>query len=413
MSLYPRGRVWWYKFWFKGQPIRDSAHTRSKTVAREAEKVRRRELELAVNHIPKRQRAPLFGVACKEWLAGKTGIAESSLERYRLCVGHLTEEFGSRLVCDLDACDIANYQAKRLAAGVSGRSVNYEVGALRGVLKKFRVWHEVMAEEISWLEENHDVGKAVSQEDEQKLVKAAQGSRSMAILPLLCLSTDTGMRASEVKALRRRDLGLVWGDGVIQSGQVIVPKSKTEAGAGRCIPFTRRACAILTMWLSNFPDACPDSYVFPYHKVGIGGDSRIPQIWAVDLCRPMGEWKKAWAGICKSAGVRYRWHDLRHTFVSRLAENPNVSEETLKQLAGHVSKRMLERYSHIRSHAKKAAIATLDSFARSDLVFEETGHKTGHSPSLDSSTDSANLLETNGGPTRTRTWDQRIMSPLL
>lgn len=111
------------------------------------------------------------------------------------------------------------------------------------------------------------------------------------------------MRASEVKALRRRDLGLEWVEGVIQSGQVIVPKSKTRAGRGRCIPFTRRVCAVLTMWLSYFPDAGPDSYVFPYHKVGIGGDSRVPRIWAVDLSRSMGEWKKAWAGILKSAGI--------------------------------------------------------------------------------------------------------------
>ena len=123
-----------------------------------------------------------------------------------------------------------------------------------------------------------------------------------------------------------------------------------------------RGCAVLTMWLSRFPNAGPESFIFPYHKVGIGGNSRVPQTWAVDLNRPMGEWKKAWEGVCKSAGVRCRWHDLRHTFISRLAENPSVSEETLKQLAGHVSKKMLERYSHIRRHAKQAAIATLEQF---------------------------------------------------
>jgi len=48
------------------------------------------------------------------------------------------------------------------------------------------------------------------------------------------------------------------------------------------------------------------------------------------------------------------------TFITRLAENPNVSEETIRALAGHVSKRMLERYSHIRLAAKEAAIAGLE-----------------------------------------------------
>jgi integrase len=63
------------------------------------------------------------------------------------------------------------------------------------------------------------------------------------------------------------------------------------------------------------------------------------------------------------ARVEYRWHDLRHTFVSRLAENPHVREETIRSLAGHVSKQMLQRYSHIRTHAKQAAIAALESEA--------------------------------------------------
>jgi hypothetical protein len=69
--VYRRGRVWWYKFWFNGQLIRESANSGSKTVAREAEKARRRELELAVNRIPKRERVPLFSLAAQEWLAGK------------------------------------------------------------------------------------------------------------------------------------------------------------------------------------------------------------------------------------------------------------------------------------------------------------------------------------------------------
>jgi hypothetical protein len=58
--------------------------------------------------------------------------------------------------------------------------------------------------------------------------------------------------------------------------------------------------------------------------------------------------------------VDYRLYDARHTFVTRLAENPKVSEETIRQLAGHVSPRMLARYAHIRAQARRAAIATLE-----------------------------------------------------
>lgn len=398
MSLYRRGETWWYKFSFNGQSIRESAKTNSKTVARDAELARRRDIERAYNRIPKRERVPLFSSAADVWLAGKTGLAPKSTERYEQCVPHLKEEFGRRLVCDVDANDIAEYQRKRLAAGVSNRTVNYEVGSLRGILRQFGLWGPI-ADRVRALPERHDVGRAVSAGDEAKLIAAASAGRSPALLPLLLISLDTGMRSSEVQALRRRDLKLTWTDGNISRGELIVPKSKTAAGTGRLIPFTRRVRACLSLWLSRFPEAGPDSFVFPFHQVGIGGDTRTVEVYDVDLERPMGSWRKAWLGACKKAGVRYRWHDLRHTFVSRLAESATISEQTTRSLAGHVSRQMLEHYSHIRSQAKEAAIRCLEEQV-SAPVLEEGGHKIGHNPHTTGEREEAKSLKIVGGPAR-------------
>jgi integrase len=63
----------------------------------------------------------------------------------------------------------------------------------------------------------------------------------------------------------------------------------------------------------------------------------------------------------QKAGIRLRFYDARHTFVTRLAENSSVSEETIRQLAGHVSPKMLSRYAHIRAEARRDAISTLES----------------------------------------------------
>ena len=68
MSVYKRGETYWFKFLFQGQQIRESARTTSKTVAREAERARRRDLELGLNRIGKRKRTPLFATAAKEWI---------------------------------------------------------------------------------------------------------------------------------------------------------------------------------------------------------------------------------------------------------------------------------------------------------------------------------------------------------
>ena len=74
MSVYRRGNVWWFKFCFKGQVLRESANTTSKTLAREAERARRRELETAANRIQKRERMPLFPVVAKQWFDSKTAL---------------------------------------------------------------------------------------------------------------------------------------------------------------------------------------------------------------------------------------------------------------------------------------------------------------------------------------------------
>jgi hypothetical protein len=67
---------------------------------------------------------------------------------------------------------------------------------------------------------------------------------------------------------------------------------------------------------------------------------------------------------------------MRHTFISRLAENPNVSQQTIKTDAGHISWQMLERYSHIRSQTKQALIRALDQ-SENEPIFELLGHKNG------------------------------------
>lgn len=154
MSLYERGEVWWYKFWFSGQIIRESAKTNSKTVAKDAERARRRELEQAYNRIPKRERVPLFSNAAEIWLSGKSGLADNSELRYEKCTEPLKRHFGKRLICDIDANEIAEYQRKRLADGVANRTVNYEVGALRGILKQFGLWAPI-ADRVKALPERH------------------------------------------------------------------------------------------------------------------------------------------------------------------------------------------------------------------------------------------------------------------
>jgi nitric oxide synthase oxygenase domain/subunit len=55
-----------------------------------------------------------------------------------------------------------------------------------------------------------------------------------------------------------------------------------------------------------------------------------------------------------------RPHDLRHHAITKLAESSEASEQTIMAIAGHVSREMLEHYSHIRQEAKRRAVESLD-----------------------------------------------------
>ena len=75
-------------------------------------------------------------------------------------------------------------------------------------------------------------------------------------------------------------------------------------------------------------------------------------------------WRTAWRRAVKDAGLGIRFHDLRYTCITKLAEG-QASEQTLMSIAGDLSRKMLEHYSHIRMAAKRVA---LDAIAKP--VFE-------------------------------------------
>jgi hypothetical protein len=81
--------------------------------------------------------------------------------------------------------------------------------------------------------------------------------------------------------------------------------------------------------------------------------------YAIDPTKPIGSWKVAFAGALKKAGIKCRWHDLRHSSVSRTGEG-GASDQTLLALYGWMSRKMLETYSHTRIEAKRQAVAVFD-----------------------------------------------------
>jgi len=399
MSVYKRGEVWWYKFRFAGQIIRESSKSESKTVAKDAERIRRRELEESWNQIKRRKLPPLFSIAAADWIKTRTNIAHSTERSYKLAISQLSTDFGRKLLCDVSAVDLAAYQTRRKRDGVSNRTVNLEMGVLRSILRRNKMW-EPISGDVGFLKESPSPGRALSADEESRLLGAASRSRCRSLYPVVMLALNTGMRVSEIR-------GLTWAQVDFLGSALTVGKSKTQAGTGRAIPLNSRAISMLKQWRGLFVGAQPEHYVFPHEKYGLAGNKRQPCAWEIDPEQPMHRWKVAWENARKAAGVACRFHDLRHTFISRLAES-QASDSTVMALAGHVSRAMMERYSHIRMEAKRHAVDNL-----SGADFEPGVAQNWAQFFISGKSDEASLLKEKSEPGRTRTCNPLIKSQLL
>jgi len=115
----------------------------------------------------------------------------------------------------------------------------------------------------------------------------------------------------------------------------------------------------LVKWAGRLVEVKAEDYVFPACQAA-GIERKNPDKERIDPTKPIKSWRSAWRSALKRAGLEIRFHDLRHTCITKLAES-QASEHTLMAIAGHVSRRMIEHYSHIRIEAKRTA---LDAIAK-------------------------------------------------
>lgn len=351
--------VWWYEFIFHGKRIRESAHTTRKTIALEAEKRRRLELERAAAGLP------------VEEPERRISDVKTVLKRYRddYSLGHrpksiawveqrsepVEELLGNCLLPDLTEARIREYMRKRLEAGMGNRTINMELSILSRAMG--RTWRALWPK-VKKLEEPSDIGRALEPDEEKVILGAAAANRSPLIYPFLMTLSWTGMRSEEASTLQW--LQIDW-----ESNEVRVGQSKTEAGKGRTIPMSAPLRAALEQHAAAMAKAFgplkPDWYVFPFCNT----------VKPVDPTRPITSFKTAWDSVRTAAKVQCRLHDLRHSFCTKLAE-AGVPESTMLDMMGHVSPSMLRRYSHIRAKARREAIAALENRSASIGVPKES-----------------------------------------
>lgn len=359
MSVYKRGGVWWFRFKFAGRTVRESSKSNSKTVAIDAQRTRRRELERAYNGISKAERAQLFGVAADAWLTAKEAhLSPRSVIIEKLNLKHLKPVFGGKLLCDISADSIAAYQSARLKEKAAPKTVNLEVGTVRAILRRHRIWANLQPD-VKMLRVREAVGKALSQAEETALLNECRKSRSQSLYVAVELALNTCMRYSEIRLLQ-------WGQIDLSKGELRVGKSKTEHGDGRVIPLSQRIRTVLHFWASRFPDSKANHFVLPFERYGGRGAEDVlgftgAVAYRTDPSKPIGDLKEAWEAAKKRAGVICRFHDLRHTGCTRMLEAgaPFSVVSEIMGWSASTAVRMAKRYGHIGQAARHEAIKKL------------------------------------------------------
>ena len=357
--------VWWTDFTVDGRRYRISTDTSNKTKANTIAKKKESQADQGKLSANSQSFARLtFSEASEKYLASrKLELQASSLAKEKQLLVKLKEYLGTTRLNQIaaDSEQILSYREWRsVTAGPA--VLNMEVGILRRILKRAKLWHQI-ADDIRPLKEPSTIGRALSPEQKATLLEtAATRAEWETAYFASVLALQTSMRGCEVRGLRWQDVNLA-GD----PATLTIHKSKTAAGE-RIIPLTFDAYEVFVKLRARaelFGPVSPDHYIFAsFRSVSrFDGNAVVERrILAFDPSRPVGSWKKAWRKLTERAGLKgLRFHDARHTAITDLLSNPNVSVQTVKSIAGHVSQRMVDRYSHIRLEAKRNAVDALAS----------------------------------------------------
>lgn len=369
-GLHKRRGIWHYKLKIGG---RWKEFSTGKSNYQEARKARHDAIQAQEEgRLPTDFAKLRFEKATEIWLEERKSLVASKTHRTdKERTVALKAEFAAKRLCDF-TCDLVRaYQTKRVRS-VSPRTVNLETRVLRMILKRARMWGRI-ADDFKPLRENkRGPGRALTPQQEQTLLRVASSRPGWNVAYYAAiLASNTTARGGELKGLRIGDVDLIQRTLRIQRSS-----TKTDAGA-RIVPLNDAslwACARLLERAEQLGASDPKHHLFPAAifrhtkasdpmKGGAG----------YDFDQPMRSWRTAWKNLTEKASLPgLRFHDLRHHCITKLAE-AGVPDQTLMSIAGHVSREMLEHYSHIRMQAKRDAVARLEGGKPNDVVKEETG----------------------------------------
>jgi integrase len=76
----------------------------------------------------------------------------------------------------------------------------------------------------------------------------------------------------------------------------------------------------MKFWAAQFPDQKSTDFVFPSERCGVAGHTREIVVYDTNPTKAINSWKESWESAKAAANVQCRFHDLRHTAVTRMLD---------------------------------------------------------------------------------------------
>lgn len=328
MSLFKRGNVWWSNVYTGGVRHQYSTGTSNRRQAETIEGKLKEEVNNQRFQIVKADPAMTFGELAASFIASGS-VRPHHLYHLKFLLPYFSETPVVRLTKSLTD----EFRKYRQAANkaIKDATVNRDLSALRHILY-WGLDEQLVAvnplARMKMARERRTRRQVLSVPEEQFLLGSAKGH----LYGMVLMALDTGLRRGEITTQ-------LWEDIDFSQKVLFVTHSKTPEGESREIPLTERLHEYL---LQNRKAA---GLVISFKG------------------RPVRIVKRAWKTALKNAKLRHiRFHDLRHTFNTRLME-AGVLQEIRMALMGHSSgSKVHSIYTHIELPAKRKAIRTLEAW---------------------------------------------------
>jgi site-specific recombinase XerD len=303
-----------------------------------------------------RSSIPTFSQAASRWLQDhRRYIKPNTAGCYEDALKPLGSFFGNQRLDVIEIKHVRAYQDYR-GTQVTPLTANREIGVFQLVMKEFDQWARLQSRYKPLRVPQHRSGHSLTEEEEERLKTVAFSKKKWRLAAhCMVVMMNTTMGFGELRQLRRRDVDMARPCVTVREGAKNEYRQRTiplNAAARESMEY------ILKRW-AEIGGSSAEHYILPHRPRGQRAPhwrKKIP--WILD--EPTTSLNSAFRSIRNAAGLPHmRIYDCRVQAITKLLSSPEVSPQASREIAGHISQAMQNRYSIQTFSTKKAALDTL------------------------------------------------------